>query len=71
MLNCLSFSVSIFNCLLCGTGIWDSYTRKGFPHSKLLEIFTIKQRKVARCCNPSYSGGRDQEDHDSKPSPGK
>jgi hypothetical protein len=21
------------------------------------------------CCNPSYSGGRDQEDHDSKPAP--
>jgi hypothetical protein len=22
---------------------------------------------VAHSCNPSYSGGRDQEDHDSKP----
>jgi hypothetical protein len=22
---------------------------------------------VAHTCNPSYSGGRDQEDHDSKP----
>jgi hypothetical protein len=22
---------------------------------------------VAHACNPSYSGGRDQEDHDSKP----
>jgi hypothetical protein len=26
---------------------------------------------VAHACNPSFSGGRDQEDHSSKPSPGK
>jgi hypothetical protein len=26
---------------------------------------------VAHACNPSYSGGRDQEDHGSKPAPGK
>jgi hypothetical protein len=26
---------------------------------------------LAHACNPSYSGGRDQEDHGSKPAPGK
>jgi hypothetical protein len=26
---------------------------------------------VAHACNPSYSGGRDQENHSSKPVPGK
>jgi hypothetical protein len=26
---------------------------------------------VAYACNPSYSGGRDQEDPGSKPAPGK
>jgi hypothetical protein len=26
---------------------------------------------VAHACNPSYSGGRDQEDHSSKPALGK
>jgi hypothetical protein len=26
---------------------------------------------VAHACNPSYSGGRDQEDYGSKPGPGK
>jgi hypothetical protein len=26
---------------------------------------------VAHACNPSYSGGRDQEDHGLKPAPGK
>jgi hypothetical protein len=26
---------------------------------------------MAHACNPSYSGGRDQEDHGSKPAPGK
>jgi hypothetical protein len=26
---------------------------------------------IAHTCNPSYSGGRDQEDHGSKPSLGK
>jgi hypothetical protein len=27
----------------------------------------ISQVLVAHACNPSYSGGRDQEDHSSKP----
>jgi hypothetical protein len=27
----------------------------------------ISQAPVAHACNPSYSGGRDQEDHSSKP----
>jgi hypothetical protein len=26
---------------------------------------------VAHACNPCYSGGKDQEDHGSKPAPGK
>jgi hypothetical protein len=29
------------------------------------------QVPVAHACNPSYSGGRDQEDQGSKPNPGK
>jgi hypothetical protein len=29
------------------------------------------QALVAHTCNPNYSGGRDQEDCDSKPAPGK
>jgi hypothetical protein len=29
------------------------------------------QTLVAQPCNPSYSGGKDQEDHGSKPAPGK
>jgi hypothetical protein len=31
----------------------------------------VGQVLVAHACNPSYSGGRDQEDHDSKPPLGK
>jgi hypothetical protein len=27
----------------------------------------MSQAPVAHTCNPSYSGGRDQEDHGSKP----
>jgi hypothetical protein len=27
----------------------------------------VGQALVAHICNPSYSGGRDQEDHDLKP----
>jgi hypothetical protein len=29
------------------------------------------QAQEAHACNPSYSGGRDQEDHHLKPAPGK
>jgi hypothetical protein len=29
----------------------------------------MKPGAVAHICNPSYSGGRDQEDHGSKPAP--
>jgi hypothetical protein len=36
------------------------------PHSHLtMQVFS--QVPVAHACNPSYSGGRDQEDHSSKP----
>jgi hypothetical protein len=42
------------------------------------EISVIKKKKkiknqvtVAHACNPSYSGGRDQEDHGSKPAQAK
>jgi hypothetical protein len=31
---------------------------------------TNKDGGVAHACNPSYSGGRDQEDHHWKPAPG-
>jgi hypothetical protein len=30
-----------------------------------------KGEPMAQACNPSYSGGRDQEDHNSKPAPDK
>jgi hypothetical protein len=30
-------------------------------------MVTIAHVPVAHTCNPSYSGGRDQEDHGSKP----
>jgi hypothetical protein len=39
-----------------------------------LDLITIKhlyQAPVTHACNPSYSGHRDQEDHNSKPAPGK
>jgi hypothetical protein len=32
-----------------------------------IKKMTIGQVLVAHTCNPSYSGGRDQEDHDLKP----
>jgi hypothetical protein len=32
----------------------------------LLKIEILSQAPVAHSCNPSYSGGRDQEDHGSK-----
>jgi hypothetical protein len=31
------------------------------------KMFTTRQEPVAQAYNPSYSGGRDQEDHGSKP----
>jgi hypothetical protein len=37
----------------------------------LLEVRIWSRVPVAHTCNPSYSGGRDQEDHSSKPDPGK
>jgi hypothetical protein len=33
----------------------------------LIEIIAISHTPVAYTCNLSYSGGRDQEDHNSKP----
>jgi hypothetical protein len=38
---------------------------------KLTNILGFSQALVAHACNPSYSGGRDQEDHGSKASLGK
>jgi hypothetical protein len=37
----------------------------------ILKNFILGQAPVAHACNPSYSGGRDQEDHSSQPAPGK
>jgi hypothetical protein len=34
-----------------------------------LSIIQPDQVPVAHACNPSYLGGRDQEDHSSKPAP--
>jgi hypothetical protein len=34
---------------------------------KWIKIFKFSQALVAHTCNPSYSGGGDQEDHGSKP----
>jgi hypothetical protein len=62
------------------------YIRKGLIHkdhtyslfSKAKILIVLKGKKeipgwvlVARGCNPSYSGGRDQKDHSSKPALGK
>jgi hypothetical protein len=33
----------------------------------LKKVSYLSQAQVAHTCNPSYSGGRDQEDHSSKP----
>jgi hypothetical protein len=43
-----------------------------FPEQPRLHRETVSKREerlgtVAHTCNPSYSGGRDQEDHGSKP----
>jgi hypothetical protein len=45
--------------------------RKGEVWVAQQKPFTSGQVLVAHICNPSYSGGRDQEDHSSKPAPGK
>jgi hypothetical protein len=48
-----------------------------YHHSRVRKsAFYIKNGKfsqalVAHAYNPSYSGGKDQEDHSSKPAPGK
>jgi hypothetical protein len=34
---------------------------------KDLKIYMVSQAPVAHACNPSYSGGRDQENHGLKP----
>jgi hypothetical protein len=31
------------------------------------KLSSLSQARVAYTCNPSYSGGKDQEDHDLKP----
>jgi hypothetical protein len=43
--------------------------KMNFPTSVKLcsQKFNSRQALVAHICNPSYSGGRDQEDHGSKP----
>jgi hypothetical protein len=43
------------------TNVFTSYTQH--THKKLVRY----QVPVAHVCNPSYSGGRDQEDHGFKP----
>jgi hypothetical protein len=40
--------------------------RIALPEERLKNIFPV-QVLVAHACNPSYSGGRDQEDRSSKP----
>jgi hypothetical protein len=35
--------------------------------TRMTSITRTCQESVAHTCNPSYSGGREQEDHDSKP----
>jgi hypothetical protein len=36
-------------------------------HLQVLKKITARRVPVAQACYPSYSGGRDQEDRDSKP----
>jgi hypothetical protein len=38
-----------------------------YPLYMHVNIHRQSQVPVAHACNPSYSGGRDQEDHSSKP----
>jgi hypothetical protein len=54
----------------CDVFSWLVLRKEGFiirKWSKNRESWVL----VAHTCNPSYSGGRDQEDHGSKPAPGK
>jgi hypothetical protein len=44
----------------------------GWPQTKILLIFASQEARIkagagGSSCNPTYSGGKDQEDHGSKP----
>jgi hypothetical protein len=39
----------------------------GILQDSISKINKASQAPMAHACNPSYSGGRDQEDHGSKP----
>jgi hypothetical protein len=45
------------------------FKKKGYSFNKSLKytVSTTNWAPVANACNPSYSGGRDQEDHCWKP----
>jgi hypothetical protein len=57
----------------CDTSTWERQKDQEFKASLgYVCIGTLSQKKisgvpVAHTCNPSYSGGRDQEDNGSKP----
>jgi hypothetical protein len=44
-----------------------SYTKKQKKKKKIKKTKKSGRALVAHTCNPSYSGDRDQEDHDLKP----
>jgi hypothetical protein len=49
----------------------SSYSNTSNNNKKKVKIQVLGQVLVAHACNPSYSGGRDQEDRGSKPTLGK
>jgi hypothetical protein len=51
-----------------GSQFWNQsrQSMRPYPKSNLKELVP-----VAHTCNPSYSGGRDQEEQGMKPAPGK
>jgi hypothetical protein len=54
-----------------GLKSWGNGARNKELPDRCLMKRPAKLGTVAQACNPSYSGGRDQEDHSSKPAPDK
>jgi hypothetical protein len=62
------FEASLGKKLVRSISKTNQKTKRKTIRTKILKIKLKKsQMLVAHAYNPSYSGGRDQEDHDSKP----
>jgi hypothetical protein len=55
----------------CSALLFSDFVKEKQQHFCLFNIATKEPSTVAHNCNPSYSGGRDQEDPSSKPVQGK